>query len=139
MMNEEEFLDFSKTCKGGKLTHAASQLKCNSMTENKMDDVYDFKGGDIRFRVSVKDIVIFRNAFKRSKNIELKNKAVRNPNEDQVSKMLTDIQKGHDNGLMLDMEETASCATRARPWNVPFTLALSTDPGSSGCQTRCYA
>ena len=106
MMNEEEFMDYCKTCKGGKLTTAAAALKWLTMKDNKKEYISDYKHGELRFRVSVKDVVTFRNAYKRSKKIELKNKGVKNPNEDQIDKMMNDIQKGHDN-MMCDMEDMA--------------------------------
>jgi hypothetical protein len=98
MMEEEEFIEFCKTVKGGKLTFAQAQTKWCLLKDSKGDNYHDFggKGGDIRFRVTVKDTVVFRNAFRHTKETQFKGKAVKNPDQNAMDQMRRDIALGHD-------------------------------------------
>ena len=96
MMNETEFYEFCFTTKGGKLSLAAAQLKWQTMVQTKKDLVHDWKSedGSIRFRVTVKDQITFRNTHRTVKKMALRAKAIKALDADAISKMQKDVMSG---------------------------------------------
>jgi len=83
------------------------------MMANKADHIMDRKGpgGSIRFRVTVEDVVIFRNAWKKAKSLELTKYTVKKPTKEQVGKLHREIVLGHESmgdGGIVSMKEMAS-------------------------------
>ena len=98
MMFEDEFLDWCRTLKGGRLSSTAAQLKWNDMKEHPKDFLTDHKGpgGQVRFRVAVKDVVTFRNAYRRRKEVSMRRSAIKNPDADGIDKLKRDLMLGHE-------------------------------------------
>ena len=69
MMDEEAFLEFCCSKKGGNLSYGAAKLKWQTMVENRKNHIHDSKGehGSLRFRVTVKELITFRDAYQQAK------------------------------------------------------------------------
>ena len=97
MMCEPEFIDWSKTPKGGMLDVNAAKLKWNDMMKNKAKMISDEKGPErypTRFRISVKDLVTFRERVSALRIFEMQGRQVKNPDDAQMQKMTNSVMTG---------------------------------------------
>ena len=84
MMCEPEFLDWCKTPKGGLLDTTSAKLKWDEMLLNResLKLVTDEKGPGrfkTRIRVSVKDLVIFRERLTQARTAEFSGQQIKKP------------------------------------------------------------
>ena len=110
MMCAEEFMEFSRTCKGGKLTMIQAKLKWDSMKADKKNWMHDMKGPEdapLRFRVSIKDLVIFRNSFTHDESVDVPKMLERKPDETKINKRKNDILIEHRSDEALDVVDVA--------------------------------
>ena len=102
MMCEEEYMYFAKTPRGGKLTPLEAQVEWKRMDSLKnvpspgiLVDDKGPKGQTTRIRISVKDLVVFRNRFAREREVEAISKQVKKPTAAHLNEMCDDILRGH--------------------------------------------
>jgi hypothetical protein len=99
MMDEETYIEFAATTKGGKLSSKEARLKWDEMKLHKDQYVTDHKGpnSSLRIRVSLEDLVTFRSATSVSKKLQLKRKTVKDPSEANLKGHFKDMMTGFDN------------------------------------------
>ena len=68
------------------------------MEYKKKDYMFYHKGpnGSIRFRVAVKDLVTFRNAYRVKKKLELEGQTIKKLDQEALGKIMRDVQGGHE-------------------------------------------
>lgn len=97
MMCEPEFLEWSKTPRGGMLDVSAAKLKWEEMVRNKSALVHDELGPPkypTRIRISVKDLIIFRNRVSQIRATEMVGRTAKNPDEGNIQKMINSALTG---------------------------------------------
>ena len=113
MMHEEEYSEWCGTVKGGKLSAKKAKRQWDELVEKKGSLVTDMKGpegSELRLRIGVRDAVIFRSAVKSSKQVSMRQKAMKDPTHDALLDKMKGMMTGHDTlreNAGMDMHELA--------------------------------
>lgn len=91
MMCEPEFLEWCKTPRGGMLDPGSGKSKWDELVKNTVSLVSDQLGPPnypTRIRVSVKDLVIFRDRISQTRSAEMTGRTVKAPDEANMTRMV---------------------------------------------------
>ena len=114
MMCEPEFIEWSKTAKGGMLDPSAAKLKWGSMLANQQDlKLITDQLGPVKYptriRINVKDLVVFRSKIAYRRQLELAEKLEKKADAAKISRMMNSVMTGKELTRMegVDLSETA--------------------------------
>ena len=95
-----EFLEFSRTVRGGRLSSTDAEAKWNYMKSHKDEYVWDEDGPvgeELQFGVKLGPTVLsFINRQKVSAKVQLLKKAVKDPTADAITEATESLKTGHD-------------------------------------------
>ena len=96
MMNETEYIDYTMNRKHGPMSASEAAASWQKMVCEPKKHYHDRKGieGGYRFRVSLRDMVTFRNRFTKSKGVESEGKAVKNPDAAGLQRLKGEVASG---------------------------------------------
>jgi hypothetical protein len=104
MMDEEDFVKFATTDRKPRLTMQHAKTEWEHMKDTKKGRVHDNKNGDIRFRVAVDELIIFRDAYRCKKELSMLKSSARNPDAAALQKMKNELRVGHNSMNMDDRD-----------------------------------